>query len=520
MALDLSNLIPQFQAPAQMNNPGGAGDVSAGASIGGIPLGINAYGAGAVQQFQQQQNLQDIVQRNLQDNDLQYKNAENSYNNALKTNPLLDAQRQLASTQTGAQQTYMDNNKDLIQQGMVSDQSAKIAQNYATASKSKQQEMESHYDAALGAANLLTAGGYNSDPTKDTFDYKDQKSWDTIKKALDTGRVTGVGDTPNRADAQRIMAEGQAAINTKDQLQKLGLGDSNYVHQVGTSNAAKGVGEIDLHNQGVINGMIAQGQLMLGNKLATSPPAAQARYSVEQTIAQTKEVTPDLARTWISAQEQEALNGAGAATFKDDVAKQQAAIIATPSTPAEFAKIKAEAVARGVPGAQDATNILQLAGPLATERAKDALEAKQAQQFRDQFSSYPMRTAEGVKRLGDMSVSEILKAQSAQGAPGAAATQAVQRNPVNTGPGIGTPAVGGNPAPVVTPGAAAMPTQLGQQPTANPQSVYGDTAAHPAAQSPQAISAILRSSKQPYEPDKYDYRVAPDGSVQRKARAQ
>lgn len=494
MPLDFSNLFPQMQGIPQVQTPM-TQDVSGGASIGPVPLGVNAGPAGALQQMQQYANANQAFQGNEQAQQLEQANAQNTYENLLKNNPMQDAQRDLAMQQLGVQQNLYKNNPDLMNQQATSGVGAQIAQNYAQAATSQQQEMTQHFKGALAASQLLASGGYNPDPLQDKFDYTDKKAWAAIQAALSAGNVTGIGGDATPADAKRIFAEGQAAVNTAEQLQKLGLGTSEYVHQVGTDNAAKGVGEITVRNQGVIAGMLAQQQVMLGNKLATAPPQEQARYSVTQTISQTGQVTPDLAQKWIAANEMDALSGQGATTFKSRIQSYENAVYGE-----SLADVKADAVRLDLPGANTANwnaekTKLQFAGPLAIAKATEDLHKEQAKAFRNDFASYPFVTDQGTKRLGDASVDEILHSAMPPGVAGAAATQAVQKNPVNQGTAPITPQPQA-PNPLTQ----QAPVSVGQQPqqpniTINTSTLDAGPKAPPNMSSDQVMTWLLTNPK-------------------------
>jgi len=138
------------------------------------------------------------------------------------------------------------------------------------------------------------------DPSKDKFDYTDQHLWDSLKKTHDVGNVTGLGDTPNRADAVRAYNEGTVGVQTKEQLQKLGLGDSDFVHKVGPVNAAAGLGELDV--SGRYSVIAAANSAVAGaNRMLLAQPAQnQILGSVLQQIFDQKQVTPELAQQYIS----------------------------------------------------------------------------------------------------------------------------------------------------------------------------------------------------------------------------
>lgn len=248
MPLDFSNLFPQFQGAPQVQTPM-TQDVSGGASIGPVPLGIQAGPLGAMQQMQNYSMANQAFAGNMQAQQLDQANAQNTYQNLLKNNPMLDSQRDVAMAQLGVTKNLYKNNLPLMQEAATSDVSKTIAANYAAATASQQAEMTDHFVAASNAAQILNESGYNKDPKLDKFDYTDSKTWSAIQAALKPGNVTGVGDTPSRAEAQRIIAEAQAGINTTKQLQLLKLGDSDFVHKVGTGNAAMGTGELQVSGE-------------------------------------------------------------------------------------------------------------------------------------------------------------------------------------------------------------------------------------------------------------------------------
>jgi len=87
MSLDFSDLFPQFQGAPQVQVPM-TQDVSGGASIGPVPLGINAGPLGAMQQMQNYSMANQAFAGNMQAQQLDQANAQNTYQNLLKNNPL------------------------------------------------------------------------------------------------------------------------------------------------------------------------------------------------------------------------------------------------------------------------------------------------------------------------------------------------------------------------------------------------------------------------------------------------
>ena len=202
-------------------------------------------------------DYQNAVGRNERASDLEYQNAENTFQNTLADNPLRQSQRDITAMDQQVQK-YLYASGQKQQQAEIGVQ-ADISKNIALQSSAQLQEMNNHLEGMTQIAGMVK-GNPNF--------LNDEEAQAQVGEFAKQNKITGVPTKWTPSDVAHVQRVADAAVGTRELRQKQQLLNQGYTYDVGRENAAQGIGRIPLETWGHMQ-----------QAMATNAAAAQMEIS-------------------------------------------------------------------------------------------------------------------------------------------------------------------------------------------------------------------------------------------------